>query len=407
MWRIVSLCALGLGCVAPSLARAQAPRVVLPVGDPGTHHAAHVAGLTADDPVGPVGDPVSYVCEATRAFEPARLRDLQRVEQLLAKAQVDAAALREGRALSGLAEAARLARGLLDLPGIAAWQAEIALRTGLVAAQVGQHGLAETSLRRAASLDLERKPRAAEAAPDVIALSDRIWQAARSAAQGEMTVTVRLDDLESTLRVQDVHPVYVYLDDTLVGTAPTTLHASAGTHVLRVEAPGYRSYGAMLDVLQGKRPDFGVVLAPTRALRAARALRGAGRRGDTAAVIRALSALSESGVPLTGALLVQSGSDPTRAVAVACDTSGCAPARALRAGDAVPMAIGLGSAQAARFLDGDRVLATHHPRAARPRLWQWIGAVGAGVATAVVTGLLVAAQPQPRRELVVVVQPPP
>ena len=112
----------------------------------------------------------------------------------------------------------------------------------------------------------------------------------------------------------------VYLDDALVGPAPQRLRATSGLHVLRVEAPGYRSYGRAIEVLEGARPAHAVSLAPDEPLAAARRLSHALSHLDADAVSRFLVAAG-----FEEAWSLRLGSRPDRALVTPCWSAGCGP----------------------------------------------------------------------------------
>ena len=108
---------------------------------------------------------------------------------------------------------------------------------------------------------------------------------------------------------------------------------SPGVHVLRVDAPGHRTYARRIDVHPGTRAALEVELTPEPALREARALRRAADELDIAGVEAALVSLAEAGGavrampergPIGALWLVRvSGGPIERAVVVPCDSEGC------------------------------------------------------------------------------------
>ena len=99
-----------------------------------------------------VSDPQAWVAARSGGLARKRLEPLGRIEALLIQARNEAAALAEDQALATLSTAARIGEQLGDVPGAAAWNAEIQLQMAVTAAQAGLDELAEAALRRAASL---------------------------------------------------------------------------------------------------------------------------------------------------------------------------------------------------------------------------------------------------------------
>lgn len=242
-----------------------------------------------------------------RGIEPARLAALARIEALLARAAEHAAALAEDEALAALAQAADLGEQLADMPGAAAWNAEIQLRLAVIAAQAGQDGLAESAFRRAATLDAQRRLLDAEAAPEIVARATRVQRESVLGAHGEIEVRVRAGAAR------------VFLDDVAQGSAPARLRAPVGRHLLRVEAPGRVTYGAFIDVLEGARPALVVEPAPVPELERVRALATAAQRGQLARVSQALAQESPPGE----VLVLETAHGSPRALLVACAADGC------------------------------------------------------------------------------------
>jgi hypothetical protein len=262
--------------------------------------------------LGPLASsPESSAAAAAPSLAPERLLPLQRIESLLASAREQAAALAEDEALSSLAEAARIGEQLGDVPGAAAWNAEIDIGLGVTAAQAGLPELAAMAFRTAANLDPARRLLEAEAPPAVVGLYDRIARQVAVAPLGRFEV-----------RVATAGTV-VYLDDVVQGSAPARLHASVGRHLLRVEARGHRVYGAFIDVLEGERPAFFVQLSPEPALEGARTLVRAARRGDYDGVVRAERDLQRERAGLGPALVLEASSARQRALLVRCDAVSC------------------------------------------------------------------------------------
>lgn len=387
----------------------EAPVLVVRVGGgPAADALEHLRRAGVQD-AGPLtDDAVTWAGGSAEGFAPARLQTLGELDALLSRAQAEAAALDERAALSSLALASRVGAQLLDLPGIAAWQAEIEMRTGLVAAQAGRPRLADAALRRAASLDLERRLMAAEATPQVVELANAIWQQTRSAAEGRIRLSV------------DVPDAQVFLDDVPVGSAPLTLSARVGRHILRVEAPGCLAYGTFLELMEGERPAVHIVLPPDPAMESARSMQAAAAAGRIADIVPALARLTRATVAAPGTtgtaerriLLVQVGRRDDRALIARCTGSGCEPVVALQGRRpaattaAAPGGLRLASAATAAWLDESSP--PEPPPAASDRWPGWVvwgGAVVATAAAATLTALVSQAQEEPSRELTLVIDP--
>ena len=179
------------------------------------------------------------------------LRILLRAEDLLVQARREAAQFSESRALTLLLQARQLLEAHVDLPTSSHWLSEVEIALGVVASQIGRDELAHHALIRGLSLDSSRVVRAAEAAPSFVQRAGEI--AASRAAAPKGWFEVRAEAAGAT----------VYLDDRLWGNAPVVVRATVGRHVLRVEAPGYRSWGRVIDVLTGERSPLDVVLTRT------------------------------------------------------------------------------------------------------------------------------------------------
>lgn len=333
-------------------------------------------------------DPLAWVRVAGARYgtvDPPRLAALTEVAALLAEARAESARLREGPALGRLARAAQLVEAHADMPGSAAWAAEVWTATGVIAAQAGLAQLADVALARAATLDPRRGVRAAEASPDVVARAAEIARAVASGPTGSFEV------------IATVTGTRVLVDDGDVGAAPQIVRLSVGRHIVRLEAPGYRPFGQSVDVLEGERPAMTVRLAPDPALVAADALATAGRRGDAPAVAEALAAIGRAGFTPPRVVLVEAGRGPRdRARLRDCRATGCEPAVGLDR-DALPTrfadARGLGGGGSERRPDDSWLSAPEDivtpppgtPWYARWYVWTIAGAVIAG---AVTTGVL-------------------
>jgi hypothetical protein len=328
------------------------------------------------------------------AIGSARLGLLVDIERHLAEARGQAAALREADALATLAQAASVSEQLGDVPGASAWQAEIQLRIGATAAQAGLQELAEFSFRRAALLEPGRRLLQAEAPPLVVAAYERVARQLALAPLG-------------SFEVRSAAPVAsVFLDDVLQGVAPLRVRAVVGRHLLRVQAAGYRPYGALVDVLEGSRPAIEVALSPEPALAAAEELERAARRGDYDGVVRGLRRVHEFTGSARSVLVIESSPDARRALLVPCQVSGCDRAERLpdEAG-ATP----LRHALTAPGLRRDRAwLAANAIADESPNWWQrWYVWGGALVVTAAVGATLwaLSREPDPDPRLRVVIEP--
>lgn len=327
----------------------------------------------------------------------ARIEALAEVERLLSYARARAAEMDEDAALSELARAASLADDLGDVPGVALWQAEVQVRIGITAAQAGLAALSESAFRRASALDPARQLQSAEAPPGVVERFERAARARARSPSGRFLVRANVPGAE------------VYLDDVPQGAAPARVQAVVGRHVLRVEAPGYRGYGAGIDVLEGERSAIDVLLSPTPALDDAARLAHAAERGDYPAAVRALSGLDREAPPAPTLLVLESSADGSRGLLVRCRTSGCNVPLRLEpsTGAGAPSLAALPHAPASdRELKDAR--AWLEPMPVQPQEWWqrwyvWGGVAIAGAALATV--LIVVTRPEPERRLSVQIEP--
>jgi hypothetical protein len=190
------------------------------------------------------------------------------------------------------------------------------------------------------------------------------------------------------------------LDDRALGALPVTVETNVGPHVLRVEAPGHRSWAQVIEVLEGERPPVRVSLAPTRVRAAARRAEQAARAGDVAEVDSALAALRSFHPPPVWVAWVGSGV-LDRAVLVRCDAQGCEAPRRLEPGALGPV----GDASVAEALDWlVRGPALGRGAADEPWWERWYVWAGAGaVLAAGITAALLLAQQQEQGPLRVIV----
>lgn len=340
-------------------------------------------------------DVVARARREPAALAPERIAAVARVDALLTEAGEHAALLREAPALGSLGEAARQCEQLGDVPGAAAWCAEAQRQLGLAAARAGLDELSASAFRRAVALEPGRALLPAEAPPQLVDRYEAVRAALASAPDGE-------------LRVQSSVPgARVLVDDVPRGAAPLAARVKVGRHVLRVEAPGHRPYGAFVDVLAGERRPLRVVLSPLPELEAARELTEAAAARRYLRVPALLARLAGLGV--SEALLVESGASG-RALLVRCDPTRCTgPARIEKGADARPPAPATEPLGATAMLDARRWLATPAPRDAGDEhapwwsRWYVWGAAAALVSAGVATALVL--QPDPERELRVVVEP--
>ena len=173
-------------------------------------------------------------------------------EELLVEARRAAVDFEESRALSLLARATDRLERSANVPGASEWLAEAETITGIVAAQANLPELSDAALIRAASLDATRVIKPAETAPAVVARFRELSAARTTALRGRFIVRSAAPGAR------------VYLDDAEIGPAPIEVVATVGRHVLRVSAPGHRTWGRAIDVLEGNRPEVDVRLAKTR-----------------------------------------------------------------------------------------------------------------------------------------------
>jgi hypothetical protein len=396
----LALCAAAvvLGTAAPSPARAEPPATVLLFKAPAQPDAASWRARLARR-LGPLAGhtPVQDAMTPAGSVVRERLQALASIETLLQQAHAQAAALAEDQALATLAQAAGIAEQLGDVPGACAWDAEVQLSLGLTAAQAGLLELAEGAFRRAVTLDPGRKLLQAEAAPAVLELYERVARQQAMVPRGELEVR------------SDTPGALVYLDDAAHGAAPARARLSVGRHALRVEAPGYQPYGALIDVLEGQRPPIVVRLSLEPRLERARALEAAAARGDYAGVAAALREVGSLEPKDGNVAVLETSAGGDKALLVRCDAGGCrGPLRVL--GGALQQrtegsrldADGLAAERA--WLNetgsGDQVVASSAPWWRRWYVWGGLAAVGA-----IATGLALSVDQAAPQRLRVVVAP--
>lgn len=231
------------------------------------------------------------------------------IESLLMRAADARARLQPSRAFARLSEAERLLRANLILPGAAAWFAEIQLGIAITAGEVGRLSMADRALLRAASVDPARVLRAAEVNPQLIQRADELRRQIRLGPRSRFEVR------------SDPPGANVILDDTLIGATPIDIETSVGTHLMRLESPGFRTYARLVDVLEGPRLPIDITLAPDLMVQRARALAtsvSSSRIREIPNNIRDLGAF----VRRTW-LLEVSGGALDRAIVVSCDSASC------------------------------------------------------------------------------------
>ena len=346
-----------------------------------------------------VDDPVAWANARAAALGDVRrerVEPFREVEGMLVEARRESASLREGAALSLLARAEGIVADHADVPGAAAWLAEVYTAIGITAAQAGSSRLMEDALSKAATLDRTRGVRAAEAPPEVVARAEAIAGAVATRETGSFEVRASAPNAR------------VFLDDEEIGAVPRVVRAPVGRHVLRVTAEGHLPWGRAIEVLEGRRATIDVALSPDPIVREARSLSAAARVIDPEQIASSVSALRG----LDAAWVIHVGEAPRyRALFVACTARGCAEPRRLEV-DEVPIVIPRGSAGSSHVRDaivsGRLWVRAPPPRTLPPeelslweRWWVWAGAaviVGAAVSAAIV---LTRPESEQRRHVVV------
>lgn len=348
-----------------------------------------------------VDDPVTWARD--RAGEegdvlPARVEAFREVSRRLVAAREATVALREGDALAELARAERIAEDHADVPGAAAWLAEVHTAIGITAAQAGMGALTEDALAKAATLDPTRSVRAAEAPPEVIARADAIARAVATRETGSFEVHASAEGAR------------IFLDDEEIGPAPRLVRAPVGLHLLRVIAPGHLPWGRAIQVLEGRRPTMDIALAPDHLVGRARSLVDAAEAQDGASIVAALQKLPG----MEGAWVIHIGPAPEdRAIFLACSAEGCAEPRRLEI-DEVPIVIPrerMELSRVAAALDaGAAWLRTPRPPPPPPPppgVWdRWVPWVASAILVgAAIAGTIVLAMPEPEQRRRVILDP--
>ncbi len=303
--------------------------------------------------------------EPIGTVERERLVVLSQIEQLLVGARHARSRFREADARELLGRAEALADRSLDVPGMAAWYAEVQLAIAITAAQVGAAELSEAALRRAASVDASRTVQPAEAHPDVVGRARSIARAAATAPRGRFEVR------------SDAPGAVAFLDDAPVGALPTTVEAPVGPHVLRVDAPAHRSWASLVTVFEGDRPAIEVALSPTPALAAARRASAQARDGELDALVGTLAALPD---PPAVHRLQPGAGGLDRALLTTCRASGCRGPMELE-GDALEGPLAASTAEGLRWLAERPTVAIDGPE------WWEAWYVWAAVAVVVAAGI--------------------
>ena len=324
------------------------------------------------------------------SLSPDALAALARAERLIVQGKQAAAQLREGEALAALAEARTLIERNARVPGAAGWLAEAELAIGTVAHQQGRSALAEQSLVRAASLDPTRTLGAAEAPPAVVERARELARAAATRPRTELRLEATVDGARA------------YLDDRDLGPLPAQAEVAVGRHVVRIEAPGHRPWGRVVDLDEGRHEPWRVALSPT----------------SLEAMRRRIADLPLAEIPsamLEGTSLLWIELEAHRALVTRCTTEGCAPPARRTMERALEPVDPLGSValtgpevharweRQRRWLEEDPIALDENPR---PAPWWRRGTTWAAVGfTALVVGVALgfSLRPDPRQELRVVV----
>jgi hypothetical protein len=320
-------------------------------------------------------------------IEERRLIELEEIEAALGVARRAQVALEEAEALRALSAASRRARDLLDVPGAAAWLAEVEVVTAIVAAQRGDQALAEASLRRALALAPDRALQEGEAPPELVARSIALMREEVRRARIEVRVLGTAASEHAAAQV--------FVDDRPIGALPRELELPAGLHVLRVEARGHRPYARLVDLAPGSRAPMIVDLAPSAPTRDAQALDRAVLEGSPEDVAAALAQVVADGGVARGVWLVHVGTGALdRSVIVRCGPGACDAPR--RVDDASVLTLDAAAeigasdedaplAEALAWIDEAPITPPPPPHSLLEEWWLWagIGAVAIGVGVGV------------------------
>ena len=310
------------------------------------------------------------VPEARAGFARERAEAFVAIDRAIQGSWQDVGELQLGRALSRLTHARRLAEANADLLGMHSWLAELEVMTAIVTAQLASTAnewqeLIDQSLRRAVSLDGQRRLQAGEAPPQLIARADALRQETRSAA-------------ESVLPVRSNVPAEVYLDGQLVGTSPLEVRTRSGRHHVVVTALGHRSVGMLFDFEAGQHADLRVVMPENDEHRRQRALSRVTRPTDS--------------VPLLNEdeELVWIEASARRALVVRCTNHGCGAAERQ---EEPRLPIASASAEVPVSEDDREWLSSEPPPPPPPpRRWYQRPGVWIGIGTALAVGAAAAAR---------------
>jgi hypothetical protein len=314
---------------------------------------------------------------------------LEQAEQALVTARAHAARLEERQAFELLSRAERALRAELDIPGAHAWLAELWIALAVIAAQRDELGLTTSYLAGAASVDPERQIGAAEAPPSLVALA----QAAARTRDAASRSRFRIDVEPASARV--------LIDGEAIDAAREVVLAP-GVHVLGVYAPGYASYAVLLDVFEGTRAPVRVSLAARPGTHLRERLMAS--LDDVDKAERLGSALAaETHRPVW---LFQTGLEG-RALALACDRSGCDVKAAFELDDTGALRQATVDRPERGWLSAAKPPISPAPRRpAHGRLWPWLSASTALLVAALVT-TLATRDPDSRRERELIVDPGP
>jgi len=372
--------------------------------------AAVVAGVTLDR----VFDVASYREQRARQAAHRQLEQLSAADAAVARAKSALAILDESRALHELSYAEATLSRTLALPGVTVFYAEVQLQLGMCAAQLGLIDVAEAAFARAARVEAGRRLLTGEAAPEVVALAQRAFERVRSAAEGELRISVNAPDAR------------VFVDDNALGRAPLVLHARAGVHVLRIEAEGFATYASLFDVVEGRRPEQHFELSPVLSDAAVSRFETARAHAEPRELAAATRALLAEAPELRVLVFSEQDVAGQRSLLVVCDARGCrAPLRRSAKQHETSAGSGLATVpysasmaalsveslrEARAWLAGD---VTQEPRpiaaadALETPVWQrwyvWTALSAAAIGAALAIG--VAAWPAPERGVRVTVDP--
>jgi hypothetical protein len=330
-----------------------------------------------------------------------RIEALSEIEARLYEARRLVALLEEGAALRQLVRARTIAEQHADVPGSAAWLAEVELAIGITAAQAGLDSVSDAAFARAATLDGLRGLRAAEAAPSVVVRAQAIAQAVANRATGSFEIS------------SDAPGTRVFFDDSVLGFAPLVVRAPVGTHLLRMEAPGRLSYGRVLEVQEGQRPSLRIRLAQDRVLSMVERVMADGAAARYDAALEALGPLETEGIAIAAIGWLEIGSRGfARALLTVCRREGCTPTQRLVLGEQRPALRVSGELRAAAAIKTDLpahrvwLRARHGPPVSSRWYQHWaVWAFGAGLSAAALAALVALTGGEAEQQLEVVVDP--